>query len=312
MSTRNKIIAAVVGIAGIAAGAIVAVLLNQGGGLSLLPSVEPSAPPTPTPEPTLNQALLSERLTVLFIGTDSSPGRRDRGAGVNADTYIVASLNADQSEMTLVSVPRDTTNIPMPDGSTWDRKLNAIWAEQGSEGMLAALETMLEIEIDAYAEIDMAEFVSLVEAVGGVTVRPQAALNDAHFNFSIDAGRQLLTGMDAQHYVRTRVDSDFGRMARQQEVLLELARRYTDPETDVDVAQLLDGLESFRTSLPLEDLPTLVELVVRAQDARVTRQVLGPPEFIVFEGDRGDGRGYILEPDIEAMRAFAARTIGDD
>lgn len=315
MSKRNKIIAAVVGLAGIAAGAVVAVLLNQGGVAPLVPTISsaPSVEATPTPEPTLNQALLSERLTVLFIGTDSNEPRRARGAGVNADTYIVASVSADQSEVTLIGIPRDTTNIPMPDGTTWDRKLNAIWAEQGSEGMLAAIESLLEIDIDAFLEIDMGEFVSLVDAVGGVTVRPEAPLVDSHLqNFRIDAGRQQLDGLRAQHYVRTRVDSDFGRMARQQEVLLELARRYTDSGTDIDVAQLLDGLESFRTTLPLEDLPTLVELVRRARGGEVTRQVLGPPEFIVFEGDRGDGRGYILEPNVEAMRAFAARNIGSE
>jgi hypothetical protein len=33
--------------------------------------------------------------------------------------------------------------------------------------------------------------------------------------------------------------------------------------------------------------------------------------FITFAGDAGDGRGYILEPDIEAMRAFAAEHLVD-
>jgi LCP family protein required for cell wall assembly len=311
---RRTTIAAAAGTVGAAALLTVA-LLNQADAPAVpSPTAVPATPttePTPTPEPTLNQALLDERLTVLFIGTDSNEPRRGRDAPVNADTYILASVSAGQEEVTLISIPRDTTNIPMPDGSTWLRKLNAIWAEQGSEGMVAAIESLLQVPIDAYAEIDMGDFISLVDAAGGVTVSPEEPLRDAHLGFSIDPGRRELHGAAAQHYVRTRVDSDYGRAARQQEVLLELARRFTDPGTDVDVAGLLDGLSSFRTTLPLEDLPTLVEIVRRAQDAEVTRQVLGPPEFIVFEGDRGDGRGYVLEPDIEAMRAFAARTIGD-
>ena len=54
-------------------------------------------------------------------------------------------------------------------------------------------------------------------------------------------------------------------------------------------------------------MPTLIELAKRAQDATVTDQVFNPEDgFIVNEGDFGDGRGYILIPDIEAMRAFAA------
>lgn len=313
MSKRTRTIAAVAGTAGVAA--IVAfLLLNRGDGTSILPS--PSAisseSPSPTPEPTLNQALLDERLTVLFIGTDSNEPRRARGAGVNADTYLLASVNGGQSEVTLISVPRDTTNIPMPDGSTWERKLNAIWAEQGSEGMVAAIESLLQVSIDAYVEVDMGEFVSIIEAVGGVTVRPEEPLDDDHLMFHLAAGEHELDGRTAQLYVRSRADTDYGRMARQQEVLLELARRFIDPQTDVNVARLLDGLASFQSSLPMDDLPTLIEIVRRAQQAEVTRQVLEPPEYIVFEGDRGDGRGYILEPDVEAMRTFAARTIGDE
>ena len=34
------------------------------------------------------------------------------------------------------------------------------------------------------------------------------------------------------------------------------------------------------------------------------------PPLITFEGDRGDGRGYILEPDVEAIRAEVQSLIG--
>jgi hypothetical protein len=37
--------------------------------------------------------------------------------------------------------------------------------------------------------------------------------------------------------------------------------------------------------------------------------VIQPP-LIVFEGDRGDGRGYILVPDVEAIRAEVQELIG--
>jgi anionic cell wall polymer biosynthesis LytR-Cps2A-Psr (LCP) family protein len=143
VNTRTQVIAA--GTAVVVLAAIFAFLMLGGGDepaatISPTPSASPTeVPGSPTPEPTLNQELLSQRLTVLVIGTDSTESRRERGAGVNADTYLLVSVNADQSEVTLISVPRDTTNIPMPDGSTWQRKMNAIWAEQGSDGMVAAI-----------------------------------------------------------------------------------------------------------------------------------------------------------------------------
>lgn len=268
---------------------------------------------SPTPEPTLNQELLGRRLTVLFLGTDSNAGRRERDAPVNADALLLGSVSADQSEVALISLPRDTTGIPLPDGTVWQQKVNAIYALEGPEALVAALEELFGVPIDGYAEIDMDDFVAVVEAVGGVTVNPPRSLDDNKIGFEIAAGPQEIRPAKALGYVRSRaVDLDYGRAGRQQEVLLELSRRLLSDEADVDIARLLDGLASFRTSLPLEDLPTLVEIVRRAQDAEVTRQVLGPPRFIVFEGDRGDGRGYILEPDIAAMRRFVRRTIGDE
>ncbi|MDP9244351.1 MAG: LCP family protein, partial [Chloroflexota bacterium] len=126
----------------------------------------------------------------------------------------------------------------------------------------------------------------------------------------LDAGKQHLDAETVLKYVRTRVDQDYGRAARQQEVLLALVAKLVDPKTHVDLRKLLDGLKSLETDLPLDDLPTLVEIARRAQDAKVTRQVIQPPDFITFEGDRGDGRGYVLEPDIEKIRAFVKGEIG--
>jgi LCP family protein required for cell wall assembly len=284
------------------------VLLNQRAPAA---SASPSAS-QPSPSPTLNQELLSNRFTVLVLGLDSSDARRARGAGINSDTIMIASMNADQSEMTLVSVPRDTVDIPMPDGTTWTQKINAIYSTQGVEALRGALEELLQIEIDAYVQIDMGDLITMVDAVGGVRVRPHAPLADAHLDLNIPAGRQLLDGKTAQGYVRTRVDNDFQRAARQQEVIQQLVRRLISPDHHIDIPALLDSLDSFETDLPLEDMPTYVELAQRAQDAEVITQVLNPDGgFITFAGDAGDGRGYILEPDIEAMRAFAAEHLVD-
>ena len=52
-----------------------------------------------------------------------------------------------------------------------------------------------------------------------------------------------------------------------------------------------------------------MELARRATEAEVQMLVIKPP-LITFEGDRGDGRGYILEPDVEAIRAEVQSLIG--
>src|SRR6188472_4657156 len=74
--------------------------------LLLRPSDETAdASPTPSPTlaasptPALNQDLLSKRLTVLLLGLDSSEARRANNKGVNSDSIMLASINADQSEV---------------------------------------------------------------------------------------------------------------------------------------------------------------------------------------------------------------------
>jgi hypothetical protein len=83
-----------------------------------------------------------------------------------------------------------------------------------------------------------------------------------------------------------------------------------DPDADVDLRRLLDGQDSLDTDLPQDDLPTLVELARRATDAEVNEIVIQPP-LITFEGDRGDGRGYVLEADVEAIRQEVQAAIGE-
>jgi anionic cell wall polymer biosynthesis LytR-Cps2A-Psr (LCP) family protein len=178
--------------------------------------------------------------------------------------------------------------------------------------MVDAVSSLLQVEIDGYVTIDMGDLIQLVDAAGGVRVNPQAPLVDAHLDLDMQAGRQTIQGETALDYVRTRFDTDYARAARQQEVILQLVSRLIDPGTGVDIPALLDGLDSFETDLPLGQMPTLVEIAKRAQSADVTAQVLNPEDgFITDEGDFGDGRGYILLPNIDAMRAFAAKHLAE-
>jgi LCP family protein required for cell wall assembly len=301
---RSRFGAALFGVLVVAAVVAIVLLLSR-----QAPVAEPSPSLAATPSPTLNEALLNDRLTALVIGLDSGEARRAQGLGANSDTMILASISADQSEVVLISLPRDTVDIPMSDGSTWESKVNGIYAALGVDALVGGVSTLFGVQIDGYVQADMDDLVTLVDAVKGVEVDPPGPLDDPIVDLHLSAGPQTLDGSTALGYVRTRIDKDYGRAARQQEVLLDLVARLVSPETDVDVPNLLMGLGSFDTDLPLEDLPTLLEIGRRAQTATVIRQVLQPPEFITFEGDNGDGRGYILIPDVEAIRAYAARTI---
>jgi LCP family protein required for cell wall assembly len=278
-----------------------------------VPEPTPSASPSAVPSASASLAaeLLERRWTVLFVGTDHSAEREAMGLGVNSDALMLVSLSADQSQVTLVSLPRDTVDVPLADGDTYRPKINELYVDQGIEALRRAMETLFGVPIDAHFVLDMDDMAALIDSVGGVHVDPPEPLNDDVFTgLHLEAGPQDLDAATALLYLRTRIDQDYGRMRRHQEVIAELVGRLTDPERDVDLQGLLDGFESLETDLPIDELPTLLELARRAREAEVTNLIIEPP-LITFEGDRGDGRGYILEADFDAIRTEVQALIGE-
>ena len=304
--------AAIIGIAILVLAVVIGFLLLSGpsGEPAASASSQPSGSGAPAPSQSVAAELIGRRWTVLYVGTDANERRESEGEPINTDALMLVSLSADQSQLTLVSLPRDTVDVPLADGETYEGKINSLSRERGMDALVGAMETLYGVPIDAHVALDMDDFARLVEAAGGVEVSPEAALTDPIVNLDLEAGPQTLDASQTLGYVRTRVDEDYGRMGRQQEVIVALVQRLVDPATDVDLASLLEGLESLETDLPLDQLDSLMELARRAGEAEVTELVIGPP-LITFEGDRDDGRGYVLEADFDAIRAEVQGLIGD-
>src|SRR5690606_14544636 len=141
------------------------------------------------------------------------------------DSLMLVSLSADQSSLTLVSLPRDTVDVPLADGSVWSRKVNSLYREEGMDALVGAMESLFGVPIDGHVMLDMDDFTRLVDAVGTIEVSPEAPLRDPKVDLDLEAGPQEIDAVTANGYVRTRVDQDYGRMGRQQEVLLALVAR---------------------------------------------------------------------------------------
>lgn len=265
------------------------------------PTASPSPTPSPTPEPTL-AGLEDGRLTVLVLGSDSSVERRRRGKAPLTDAITVVSVAADGSNVALVSLPRDSTDFPMPDGSLWRTKVNAIVALRDVETMKAAMEGVFGIQIDHYLLIDMDDFSKIVDAVGGLTVEVPGVTADNRC--TISAGTQHLDGNLALCYARNRLTgSDYARAGRHQQLLVALRDRLL--AGDVDLAALAGSLGSLQTDIQLTDLPQYFDLLRDSADAEVRRLVLAPPTYTTYVGTTAD-RGFISIPNIDAIHAAVA------
>ncbi|MDQ6683477.1 MAG: LCP family protein [Chloroflexota bacterium] len=263
--------------------------------------VPTAASPTPIP---IDQALLHRRVTFLLLGTDQNAQRQKSGESVLTDSMIVVSVNATHTRVGMLSVPRDTVDLPLPDGGTWPQKLNALYAAKGIDTLRGTFDNLLGVKIDYTVVINMDDFVSLIDAFGGVDVVVSEAIHDREIGLDITAGRHHLDGKTALAYSRSRyTTNDFARAERQHEVLVALLARFNSPSTKVDVPSLLKTLTSLASSIPADKLPTVLEIARRSRAAKVTDVVLQPPRF--YDVDLSGPRGYVLLPKLDEIRAFA-------
>lgn len=310
---------------------LIAVLLLLGamvdacGTVQTTPILSPTASPSPTPEPTprptaspipsatpvpLDESLLGRRITVLVLGTDNNDIRRARGYDENTDAMLVVSIDAAHERVDVLSLPRDTVDVPLADGGTWTEKMNSLRPKRGYAAAVGAFETLFGVPIDYYVEIDMADFGRLVNAVGGIDVVNAYRLYDPAIGLDLPAGPVHLNGNGAARYVRTRVDMDYARAGRAQQVLVALVTKLVDPATELDPIGFLAGLKSLRTDIPTAKIPTFIEIARRARNATIVEEVMGPPRFALFQGYSG-ARGWVMIPNIPEMRAYARGVMGD-
>lgn len=287
---------------------------------SLDPSLAPSATPSPSASP--SPSPMVPRINVLLIGVDAGVGRRT----FLTDTMIVASLDPVAGSVSMVSIPRDMVDVPLPDGSRFRGKINSLVSYarhhprefpgssgEGQDVLMAALGTLLGLKIDHYAQVDLAGFINVIDRLGGVDVNVARSFCDPTYDeygftrgFSITKGRHHLDGRAALAYARIRKasgESDFTRAARQQEVLSGVRDAVVKGRFLDDPIGLFTALSrSIRTNVPRSMLPDLADWASKVTREDTYRSVITSP--LVRSGY--DGRGSIQIPDIAGIRELAA------
>ncbi len=174
---------------------------------------------------------------VLVAGSDAREGfteeqAQDVGAGQvegeRFDTLFV--LAVDGTDVGVLALPRDLY-VTLCDGT--QGRINAATTRPGGRSCLVeTVRDLTGLSLSHYVELDLAGFVDLVDAVGGVELTLDEPIRDERANADLPAGRQRLDGVDALSFVRVRgIDDDLGRIGRQQEFVQALARELASPST---------------------------------------------------------------------------------
>ena len=279
--------------------------------------------PVPSSQPDVTAG---ERVNILLVGIDSLPGRTTH----LTDTMLVVSLDSRGSRSAMISVPRDLYGVPLPDGRLYNAKLNSLMvvaaarpAEYplGGVGTLkATIGKLLGMHIDYFAAVNLLGFKQVVDAIGGVDVTVQRAVNDPTYidefdhlvGFYLKPGTYHMNGHLALAFVRSRKgsgDSDFTRADRQQQLLAAVRVKLTAGNLLVALPGLLDAVKNtIATDVPSDRIAELAQAIQAADMSQLQRIVLQPPQYMT--ADPFSNAGYILVPNLDAIRAVGESLIG--
>ncbi|MFD0271659.1 LCP family protein [Streptomyces sp. NPDC127106] len=192
-------------------------------------------------------------LNILLIGSDARDGAENQALGGARDTFdgppladvqMLLHLSADRSNMSVVSMPRDTLlKMPKctePGGKVYPASRGLVQTNEslsrGGPGCtVAAWQELTKIPIDHFMMIDFKGVVTMADAIGGVPVCVQENVHSRTRDgkgsgLKLPKGENVIQGEVALQWLRTRYGfedgSDIGRAHAQHMYMNSMAREF--------------------------------------------------------------------------------------
>ncbi|MFB7933770.1 LCP family protein [Streptomyces sp. NPDC056039] len=198
---------------------------------------------------------------ILVLGSDTrAGGNKKLGGGsddgsARSDTAMIVHVNKGHKKASVVSIPRDTL-IDRPSCTDTKGKkypaansvmFNSAYSTGGAACAVKTVESITDLRMDHYLEVDFAGFQTLIDDLGGVEVTTTKRIDDPDSHLKLSAGTHRLDGEQALGLVRTRHGvgdgSDLGRIQLQQAFIKALLNQvkdvgvFSNPKKLYDLAQ---------------------------------------------------------------------------
>ncbi|SED73090.1 cell envelope-related function transcriptional attenuator common domain-containing protein [Streptomyces sp. 3213] len=235
-------------------------------------------------------------LNILLIGSDARDsaenqklgGAKDTfGTPARADVQMLLHVSADRSNMSVVSMPRDTlVDIPKctdPDTKkTYAAETHVITNDSLGRGgpgcTVATWEKLTDIHIDHFMMVDFSGVVSMADAIGGVPVCVDANIY-SHTSSGKGSGLKLkkgttsVKGKQALQWLRTRYgfedDTDIARTKAQHQYMNSMVRQLRENATLSNPTKLRSLAETATKAITVDnDLGTVAKLYDLSKELR--------------------------------------------
>lgn len=271
------------------------------------------------------------KLNILLAGVDEGVGR----VSLRTDTMILLEVDIATGRSVMYGIPRNLENVPLPPEAAdafpchcfpYPNLLNGLWRDaynrpsaypyagtpfvRGFKALEGAIGQYLGLHVDGAVVVNLMGFVNLIDALGGLDINVPVAINDSQYSrpqdgrdtvLHISAGQQHMNGYTALAYARSRhQDSDYGRMSRQQAVLIALRSQLHPCALLPKIGDLTSALGSaFWTDMPIDQAPALVALAEHVGSGNVKNIELVP-------AITGNPVGFLTVPRLATVRDIVA------
>lgn len=217
----------------------------------------------------------SSAVNYLIVGSDTREGLSreeikrlrvggtDVAAGKRSDTMLLIHISKKRDKAAIISIPRDSYALIPEHNNAQGKvipaaysKINSAYNWGGAPLLIETLESMSDLRIDHYVELNFVGFVRMVDALGGVEICTKKDINDPKSHLTLPAGTHVLDGIDSLKFVRTRVFDglgDLGRMKRQQEFAGAMLRKATSAGVLLNPVKMVDFINSALDSVVTDE-----------------------------------------------------------
>jgi LCP family protein required for cell wall assembly len=224
------------------------------------------------------------RVNILLLGI----GGGNHDGGDLSDTIMVLSLDPKTKDVAMLSIPRD---LYVKINSSTYGKINGANAFGGPLLAEKVVQNVIGVPIHYYIQLDFSGFQQMVDAVGGVDINVKDYLSDPEYpcdnnqyrscGYTQNVGQYHMDGIRALKYARCRKGTcgdDFGRAARQQEVIVALRQKAMQLSTltnPVKIASLISAIgDHVKTDLQISEINKLALIAKDVDTTKLVNKVL--------------------------------------
>ena len=179
-------------------------------------------------------------INIMLLGSDARKEEDGR-----SDTLMIANYNQETKKVKLISIMRDTY-VEIPGYGM--QKMNSAYTLGGPELVRQTIKENFELDVHYYAMVNFKGFPKIADIIAPDGIEVDIPYTMSHgIYMTLHPGVQRLDGEQLLGYVRFRHDSqnDFGRVARQQEVLSKLKDEAVSVHSLMNLPKLLGAADAY-------------------------------------------------------------------